>query len=67
MNQIQKIQARIDASRQARPTVPAPAYAACRAAALRAQIAHEELVASAPTMRPPAVDLSDEVELEGWL
>lgn len=32
-----------------RPTVPAPAYAACRAAALRAELAHEELLLASGT------------------
>lgn len=49
MNRIQSVQARASAQLSApadsdRPTIPAPAYAACRAAALRAQIAYELLV-----------------------
>jgi len=33
-----------------RPTTPAPAYAACRAAALRAQLAHECLTETRATL-----------------
>lgn len=46
MNRMQQVQARTSARlvSDERPTIPAPAYAACRAAAMRAQIAHELLV-----------------------
>lgn len=42
MNRIQQVQARASARlrtpEEERPTIPAPAFAACRAAALRAQL-----------------------------
>lgn len=64
MNRLQQVQARTAAALKAeRPTIPAPAYAACRAAALRAQIAHEQLVCERETWPAPAsADLDWEVE-----
>lgn len=53
MNRIETVAARHE---HERPTIPAPAYAACRAAALRAQIAHELLTERETRPAPAAVE-----------
>jgi hypothetical protein len=52
-----------------RPTIPAPAYAACRASAMRAQVAYEmlledRLAALNASARPTLPAPSGDVELE---
>ena len=68
MNRIEQTVSRIA---NERPTIPAPAFAACRAAAIRAQIAHELLLeeqlreaCARPTVPAPAIDIELDWDVE---